>query len=245
MSNSSGPDGDVPTLLSVRGHARRTVEPDQAAVSCTITSVSDSPGAGLAVVSGTLAAVTGQLAELGGQPLTAETGRAQLTWSTQSLSSQPEYDHDKVTRVHGPTGRHHTSVGLLITLRDFALSERITSVLTGHSGLSVHSVSWTVDADNPGWPQVRADAIQAALRTGQDYAAALGGSVVAVQHVADAGLLGGDSAGGQIPLAFAASAGGGGLTSPGDSVALDPVPQELRATIEARFTATIGALPQR
>lgn len=52
---------------------------------------------------------------------------------------------------------------------------------------------WSVDDDNPDWALVRADAISAALFKGQDYASALGGSVVAVEHVADAGLLGGDT----------------------------------------------------
>ena len=209
------PTDEPHTLLSVRGHAWRTVPPDQAAVSCSITNISDTPSAALTAVSGTVAAVTEQLAELGGQPLTADTTRSPLTWSVHSLSTQPEYDHDKATGRHGPTGRHHASVALAITLRDFTLSEKITSVITTHSGLSVHSVNWTVDADNPGWSLVRADAIQAALRTGQDYAAALGGAVVAVQHFADAGLLGGgEPSGHRAALAYAASAGGG-QPSPG------------------------------
>ncbi|HJQ02670.1 MAG TPA: SIMPL domain-containing protein [Jatrophihabitans sp.] len=230
------------TLLSVRGHARRMVAPDQAIIHCAVSKVADSPGAASAAVGAVLTEVTGELAALGGQPLTPDTVRAPLTWSAQSLSVQAEYDHDKATGRHGPTGRHHASVALLLTLRDFTLSETITGTITGHSELSVHSVNWAVDADNPGWQQVRADAIQAALRTGQHYAAALGGTVVAVQHVADAGLLGGEAPGPHVALAYAASAGGG-LSSPGDTIALDPVPQELSATIEARFTATVGPLP--
>jgi uncharacterized protein YggE len=240
------PNDDQPhTLLSVRGHAWRTVPPDQATVFCAVINISDSPSAALAAVTGIVAEVTDRLAELGGQPLTVDTTRAALTWSVHSLSVQPEYDHDKVTRVHGPTGRHHASVSVLITLRDFALSKQVTSVLTGNSGLSAHSVNWAVDTDNPGWRQVRADAIQAALRTGQDYAAALGGAVVAVQHVADDGLLGGGEAPAQpLRAAYAANAAGG-LASPGDVVGLDPVPQQLSATIEARLTATVGPLPSR
>jgi uncharacterized protein YggE len=239
------PNDDQPhTLLSVRGQAWRTVPPDQATVYCAVTDISDSPSAALTAVTGTVTAVTDRLAELGGQPLTVDTTRAALTWSVHSLSVQPEYDHDKVTRVHGPTGRHHASVSVLITLRDFALSKQVTSVLTGHSGLSAHSVNWAVDTDNPGWAQVRADAIQVALHTGQDYAAALGGAVVAVQHVADAGLLGGEAPGQPVRAAYAANAAGG-LTSPGDIVGLDPVPQQLSATIEARLTATVGPLPSR
>src|SRR6185437_8742349 len=92
------------TLLSVRGEAQRTVAPDQAAIWCSASSVADSPSAATAAVTGTLTALTGELAGLGGQALTPDTSRSPLTWSAQSLSVQPEYDHDKTTGAHGPTG---------------------------------------------------------------------------------------------------------------------------------------------
>ena len=38
---------------------------------------------------------------------------------------------------------------------------------------------------------MRADAVQAAIAKGRDYAAALGGTLRSVEHIADAGLLGG------------------------------------------------------
>jgi uncharacterized protein YggE len=235
------PIDDAHTLLSVRGEAQRTVAPDQATIWCSAASTADSPGAAAAAVTDTLTALTGQLAALGGQSLTADTVRSPLTWSAQSLSVQPEYSHDKTTGVHGPTGRQHASVSVLLTVRDFALLAGIYPVITGNPGLSVHSVGWTVDADNPGWSQVRADAIHAALRTGQDYATALGGSVIAVQQIADAGLL--DAGGPQVrTMTMAASAAG---HAEGSAVALDPVPQQLSATIEARFAASIGPLPPR
>lgn len=82
---------------------------------------------------------------------------------------------------------------------------------------------------------VRAAAIQAAIRKGSDYATALGGSLRTVEHVADAGLLGGDGAQHRVasPMARAAAAAGGEPDAP----SLDPVPQELVAIIEARLTA--------
>src|SRR5205809_494446 len=66
-------------------------------------------------------------------------------------------------------------------------------VLAAHPGLNVHGVTWHVDWDNPAWPQVRADAIGAAIGKARDYAAALGATVRHVEHIADAGLLGGDT----------------------------------------------------
>ena len=103
---------------------------------------------------------------------------------------------------------------------------------------------WHVDWDNPAWPQVRAAAIGAAIRKAGDYATALGARLRHVEHIADAGLLGGETAPsqpGHIRKAFAASAGAGQPGTP----ALNPVPQELIATIEARFRTTDVSLPSR
>jgi hypothetical protein len=100
----------------------------------------------------------------------------------------------------------------------------------------VQQVGWHVDWDNPAWPAVRAAAIQAAVRKGRDYAAALEGSLSSVEHIADAGLLEGNNA----PREFAFSSASARTGSPGgesEAPSLDPVPQELAAIIEARFTA--------
>lgn len=100
-------------------------------------------------------------------------------------------------------------------------------------------MNWIVDQDNGAWPEVRAAAIRAALIKGQDYAAALGGAVISVEHVADAGLLGGENGGsGRRVSALAMSGAVGDM-----GVSFDPAPQELTATIDARFVATIAALP--
>ncbi len=87
----------------------------------------------------------------------------------------------------------------MITVRAFGLLDALGAVLAAHEAVSVHHVDWQVDWDNPAWQDVRATAIQAAIRKASDYAAALGGSLRTVDHVADAGLLGGD--GGQYRFA--------------------------------------------
>jgi uncharacterized protein YggE len=105
----------------------------------------------------------------------------------------------------------------------------------------VQGVTWQVDWDNPAWPQVRAAAIgAAAIGKARDYAAALGATVHHVEHIADAGLLGSDTAPYHTVRSMAYSAGGG--DQPG-TPALTPVPQELIATIEARFRTTGVSLP--
>ena len=63
-----------------------------------------------------------------------------------------------------------------------------------------------------------------------------------VEHIADAGLLGGDSAPFRTVHSMAFRASGGG-DQPG-TPALTPVPQELVATVEARFRTTDVSLPE-
>ncbi|MET3805695.1 uncharacterized protein YggE [Nakamurella sp. UYEF19] len=232
---------EASTTLSVRGEAQRATPPDEARVFLTLHRTADSRSVAVAEVQAMLSAVTSELAGLGGEILTPETARTPLTWSAQSIRTEAEYDHDKRSGSHGPTGRQVASVTLLVTVRDFTRLPPVSTVLTDLDSMDVQSVQWSVDDDNAEWALVRADAIQAALLKGRDYAAALGGRLLTIDHVADAGLLAGDSAGRIRMTAFGAAAGGVGMG--GEGLSLDPVPQVVSATIEARFTAVVSALP--
>jgi uncharacterized protein len=140
------------------------------------------------------------------------------------------------------TGQVIATVALQVTVRDVDRLDDLGGVLAAAPGLNVHAVRWHVDWDNPAWPQVRAAAIGAAIGKARDYAAALGAAVRHVEHIADVGLLGGDTAPYQ-PVGFVtAKAFRGGGDQPG-TPALTPVPQELIATIEARFRTTEVSLP--
>ena len=215
--------------LSVRGEAERTVAPDHAAMSCGISVVADTKEGARTDVRSAQTAMTGSLAELGGQPLAIDTARAPLTWSARSVQLHPDFDDHK-----GPTGRYRATLHVLVSVRDFALLGRVESSLGQLEHLELHGVRWLVDSDNPAWAVVRADAIRAALAKGGDYAAALGGSVTAVEHVADAGLLGGPAEHFERHAVALAMSGGHG-----DDSSLDPVPQVVSAVIEARLTAGI------
>jgi hypothetical protein len=80
----------------------------------------------------------------------------------------------------------------------------------------------------------------AAIGKARDYATALGATLRHVEHIADAGLLG-DTAPYHTVYSSAFRASGGG-DQPGIPV-LTAVPQELIATIEARFRTTDVSLP--
>ena len=137
-------------------------------------------------------------------------------------------------------GRHRAGADIAVAVRDFDLLDRINAILTGNDQISIDGVRWSVDHDNPAWRGVRADAIQVAIAKGRDYATALGGMVTAIAHIADSGLLGSDRSFGSTERAVAplGLSGGGQAGTP----SVDPVPQELHATIEMRLIATAAPL---
>lgn len=239
MSNEAGP------LLSVRGDARTTVAPDYATLFSTITISRESKAAALQAAATALERLTAALTSLGGTALTSDTERHPLTWSARSATTRVEQEFDKRTGLSAPTGQVSAAVMVVITARALDRLEALGAVLASHDTVAVQHVGWDVDWDNPAWPGVRSAAIHAAIGKGRDYAAALGGSLQRVEHLADVGLLGNGSDA-QVPgrmgrYATALSAGHG---EPADTPSLDPVPQELNATVEARFTTTGVSLPE-
>jgi uncharacterized protein YggE len=232
-------------VLSVRGEAQQTVAPDAVVLAGGIAVWADSKLDALARAGSALDRLTAELSELGGSALTVGSERSVLTWSAFSATTHAERAHNNDTGRHELTGRVLATVAVGVAVRDFALLDRLGRVFGHHEGFNVHQVTWQVDDDNPGWSTVRNEAIQAALRKGRDYAAALDVSLVRVEHVADTGLLGGTGASPRAPrrLSAAAAAGGGRGGDDEDTPALDPVPQELSAVIEARFRTTPAALP--
>jgi uncharacterized protein YggE len=232
--------GDDSTLISVRGEARRTVAPDQVALSATVDQVADSKVAATAMAAAIWDEVRADLAELGAVKLSVGTMRDAVTWSMHSIHTHPEY-LDKRTGEHGPTGRHIAVASVMINVRDFDRLDNINAALTAHDEVNISSVDWSVDVDNRGWALVRADAIHAALLQGRDYASALGGSIVRVEHIADAGLLGGEGSRDMSRRMHAVSLSMHGGDDQG-GVSLSPVPQELSAVIEARLSAIVGPI---
>ncbi len=223
-------------LVSVRGEARRMVPPDYALVAATIASSRGSKAEAVRAAAAGLDSLTADLAARGGVALDAGSGRRPLTWSAQSVTTYAERAHDESTGQYQPTGQVTAAVAVMIGVRAFGLLDALGGVLAAREAVTVQEVSWHADWDNPAWPGVRAAAVQAAIAKGRDYAAALGGALRGVEHIADTGLL----SGGNTPSGFsgramrrAASRGG----EEPDAPSLDPVPQELAAIVEARFTA--------
>jgi uncharacterized protein len=226
-------------LLSVRAEARQLVAPDYAVVDGLIEHTAGAKAEAVRLVAGSLDLLLAELAALGAVPFDASTGRRPLTWSAHSWTTREELYHDQKTMQMERSGQLTATVALRVTVRDMDALENLSGVLTAAPGLNVHGVTWQVDWDNPAWPQVRAAAIAAAIGKARDYAAALGATVQYVEHIADAGLLSHESMPHQV---YAAAFRGGGRHDTGVP-ALTPVPQELIATIEARFRSTDVSLP--
>jgi uncharacterized protein len=229
-------------LLSVRGEARATVAPDFGVLNGVLKATQATKPEALQVAAAGLSQLTSELGSLGGVQLTVGSERSPLSWSAYSATTEVEHEHDEQTGRYGPTGRIIASVALHLVVRAFDLLDRLSGVLATHEAFSVHHVAWGVDPENPTWPQVRAAAIRAAIDKGRDYAAALGGSLNRVEHIADVGLLGAEGTT-YGPTRFAsarslAESAGGMPETP----SLDPVPQELIAIIDARFIAHVAEL---
>jgi uncharacterized protein YggE len=228
-------------LLSVRAEARQLVAPDYAVVDGLIEHTTASKAETVRLAAASLDRLTNDLAALGGVPLEESAQRRPLTWSAHSSATREGRYHDKETGRTERTGQVIATVALRVTVRDLDMLDAVGGVLAAGQSLNVHAVTWHVDWDNPAWPQLRAAAIQAAIGKARHYAAALGGTVHHVEHVADAGLLGGDAVAYQ-PAPMTARAGTASAAWPG-TPALNPVPQELIATIDARFRTTGVSLP--
>jgi uncharacterized protein YggE len=229
-------------LLSVSAEARQLVAPDYAVLDGLIEHTAGSKAAAVGSVSASLDRLAADLAARGAVPFDEAAGHRALTWSAYSWATREERHHDKETGRVERSGQVTATVALRVTVRDLGTLDDLSGVLAAHPSLNVHGVTWHVDWDNPAWPQVRAAAIGAAIGKARDYAAALGATVRHVEHIADAGLLGGDTAPYQSGSFVARKGFSAGVEQPG-TPALNPVPQELIATIEARFRTTEVSLP--
>ena len=227
-------------LLSVSAEARQLVAPDYAVLDGLIEHTAGSKEEAVRSVSASVDRLTADLAALGAVPFDEDAGHRPLTWSAHSWATRQERYHEKETGRVERTGQVTATVALRVTVRDLDLLDSLTGVLSADPSLNVHGVMWDVDWDNPTWKKVRAAAISAAIGKAGDYAAALGTTVRQVEHIADAGLLS-DPATLRVRGAASRSFSSGG-EQPGIP-ALTPVPQELAATIEARFRTTEVSLP--
>jgi hypothetical protein len=150
------------TLLSVRGDAELDVAPDLATLNSYIeVGEPDKPSA-MRSAARHLDAIGADLRALGGEPLQAGAPRRPLGWLARSATSQVERRWRPDVGEEVATGRIMAMVAFWIEVRDFDLMEPVNAALARDDAVHVRHVGWSADADNTGWGQVRAAAIDAA-----------------------------------------------------------------------------------
>lgn len=226
-----------PPVISVRGEAQITVEPDQVVFNGQLNVLRPSTAEALQAAAVAVDTMKDALGAMGGVALDSTTTKAPLTWLVRRVHTSPEGNP-----VQGLTGNIYASVQWQIGLRDWTKLEQVQAVVADPHLHQVHGTFWQLDRDNPAWTVVRAHAVTDAFRRAQEYASALASKLLSLEHLADAGLLAGDGGGpaGRRTVAFAATG------APQRAPNLDPVPQDVSAVVEARFRIApvdLGRLP--
>lgn len=138
------------------------------------------------------------------------------------------------------------AVRVEVAIADFAVLGEIVARVADLEAAHLEGPRWQLRRDSPVYRKARTRAVREALNRAQDYAEALGSRITGLIELADSGLMQS-----QVPRPMRASALGaarGGAVAPGAAFAgaapdapptldLEPVWQEVRASVEARFAA--------
>ncbi|WP_063628125.1 SIMPL domain-containing protein [Actinospica robiniae] len=129
-----------------------------------------------------------------------------------------------------------------VSIADFAALGEIVSRVADLEAAHLEGPRWRLRRTSPVYRKARTRAVGEALTRAQDYAEALGARITGLIELADSGLM--QTEVHRPPHAVfqpRAAAGGGGFgsSSPEPPVLdLEPASQEVRASVEARFSAT-------
>lgn len=202
-------DGPV---VAVRGEAYREVPPEVARFTVTATARDRDREATLTRLAERAAAVRVLLDGYGPTIERRETGDLRVRPETRRAT-------ERVVAWHG-------SVATTVTLTDFTALGELMLRLANHDKVEVAGPWWSLRPDSPVHREARHAAIADALLRAREYAEALGARVTALIELADAGVT-------ERPMfaraAYAEAAGGP------PELELDPQPQPVHATVQARF----------
>ena len=229
-------------VISVRGSAQLEVAPDSALLALVVSARAPSRESVLFSLTSGVRHVVDSLGRLGGVPVTPDS-RTALTYARRAVSVDRPRRWDDQTGSEVPDGPLLGEAPVHVQVRDWGLLDPVVRIGPAHAGdqLALRATTWHVDPDNPGWARVRAMAVHDAATRAGHYAAALGVELGALEHLADAGLLDGDTGrSGRMssdPAAEASFTAGGRFVQGDEVVRLDPEPQTLWAQVEARYSA--------
>lgn len=202
-------DGPV---VAVRGEAYREVPPEIARFTVTARARDRDREATLARLAERAAAVRVLLDGYGPTIERRETGELRVRPETRRAT-------ERVVAWHG-------SVTTAVTVSDFTALGELMLRLADQDQVEVAGPWWSLRPDSPVHREARHAAIADALLRAREYAEALGARVTALIELADA-------AAAEQPM-FARAAYGQAAGGPPE-LELDPQPQPVQATVQARF----------
>ncbi|GAA2304083.1 hypothetical protein GCM10010402_74050 [Actinomadura luteofluorescens] len=217
---------DAP-LISVRGEAVLEAEPEIARLSVHVQSQEPDRRTAL-----------DRLTERNQQclDLVKSYGEAVEKLETGGLSITPLL---KYRRREGDVRAYRGTVWIKITVTDFAVLGELVTRLGDLERTYVSGPEWELRRDSEVYRRAARQAANEAVDRARGYAEALGARLTGLVELSDEGLGRDTVPGGPVTLAagYGRVAGGGPAEEP-EPIDLEPETQIVRATVEARFTAT-------
>jgi uncharacterized protein len=140
------------------------------------------------------------------------------------------------------------AVRIEVAVADFSVLGDIVARVADLEAAHLEGPRWRLRRDSPVYRKARTRAVREALTRAQDYAEALGARITGLIELADTGLMQSQvqrrpaawaaAARAPQPAAPAGAAFGAGTPEAPPTLDLEPVSQEVRASVEARFCAT-------
>jgi uncharacterized protein YggE len=135
------------------------------------------------------------------------------------------------------------AVRIEVAVADFAVLGDIVSRVAEQESVHLTGPLWRLRRTSPVYRKARTRAVGEALTRAQDYAEALGSRITGLIELADTGLMQSRVQPPRVAAYEAVRAGApgasfGASTAEPPTLDLEPVTQEVRASVEARFSAT-------
>ena len=218
--------GGLAPVVAVRGQAAFEVEPELARLAVTTSARDDDRAKVLRLLNERAGLVDTILRGFGEAIEKVETSGVRV--SPQFKSARPK------ERIAG----YVAVVQRMVTVVNFERLGELVAQLADQDLTEVAGPWWALRPDSEVHRRARLDAVRDAVQRARDYASAVGGEIVELVELADAGLLAGVDQGHFDQPAFAARAQmarGGGMAPEELTFDISPVKQHVWAHVDARF----------
>ncbi|WP_433474082.1 SIMPL domain-containing protein [Spirillospora sp. CA-142024] len=144
----------------------------------------------------------------------------------------------KYRRREGDIRAYRGTVWIKISVSDFGVLGELVARLGDLERTAVTGPDWELRRDSEVYGRAARQAAHEAVARARSYAEALGARLTGLVELSDEGLGRDVDAGGPVALAAYGRGMGGAAAEEPEPIDLEPETQIVRATVEARFTAT-------